>query len=203
MVQYEDPYACDRCHVEILDKYFMKVPKEAMDKEGSVFYLQPFHRAPSDPTKPWFGKQAMGHNKLASMMKTMSAQAGLPTIYTNHSLRAFGATKKFQEGVSEKILQERTGLRSSEALRKYERVFEEQKEKTSQIMNAPKSVKPQNQLIPYQQQNQMAPCPPGFMMPPPQVSYPYSSQQQRTFLFWLYTLWTFFHCKHYLATKTL
>ena len=114
VVQYEDVHAGNRCHVEILDKYFMKVPKEA--KEANAFYLAPLQRTPCDPTKPWFSKQPMGRNKLAGMMKTMSLQAGLPRIYTNHSLRAFGATKMFQQGVSEKIIQERTGHRSCEAL---------------------------------------------------------------------------------------
>jgi hypothetical protein len=39
VVQYEDPQAGERCHVEILDKYFLKVPKEAI--EADTFYIRP------------------------------------------------------------------------------------------------------------------------------------------------------------------
>ena len=133
VVQYEDVNAGLRCHVDILDQYFLKVPKNAL--EDDVFYLQPLSRTPDDPLKPWFSRQPMGKNKLGQMMKTMSKQAGLSIIYSNHSLRAYGATKLFQHGLPERLIQERTGHRTVEALRKYQRVSDEQRLAVSEIMN--------------------------------------------------------------------
>ena len=54
------------------------------------------------------------------MLKQMCNKAGISGNYTNHSSCAFGATKLFQAGVSEKLIQQRTGHRSIEALRQYE-----------------------------------------------------------------------------------
>ena len=45
---------------------------------------------------------------------------------TNHSLRASSETFLFDSGVPEKIIQERTGHRSLEPLRTYERTTEHQ-----------------------------------------------------------------------------
>ena len=117
--------------------------KEA--KDADVFYLKPLTQAPEDPLKPWFSRQPIGRNKLNQVMKTMSTQAGLSQVYTNHSFRTFGASRMFQHGVLEKLIQERTGHRSLEALRKYERVSEEQRETTSKVMNNTA----QHQLVPY------------------------------------------------------
>ena len=45
---------------------------------------------------------------------------------TNHSLRPYGVRELFRSNVPEKLVQQRTGHRSLEALRKYERIAEEQ-----------------------------------------------------------------------------
>ena len=49
----------------------------------------------------------------------MCQKAGLHK-YTNHSLRAYGTSTLFQASVPEKLIQQRTGHRSLEALRQYE-----------------------------------------------------------------------------------
>ena len=64
----------------------------------------------------------------------LRAQAGLETR-TNHSLRATAATALFQADVPEKVIQERTGHRSLDALRKYERSTERQHGAASKIRN--------------------------------------------------------------------
>ena len=55
---------------------------------------------------------------------------------TNHSLRATGATTLFEKGISEKIIQERTGHRSLEALRIYEHTNTAQHQAVSNILPA-------------------------------------------------------------------
>lgn len=59
---------------------------------------------------------------------------------TNHSLRATAATQMFQEGVPEKIIQERTGHRSLEGLRAYEHLCEPQHKAVSSLLSANTSV---------------------------------------------------------------
>ena len=116
--QFENTSGSGVCHVRILDKYLEKIPPGA--KEADVFYLTPVHKL-TDSSKPWFTKVPVGKNRLNSMMKEMCSQAGLSTEFTNHSLRAYGATSLFQAKVPEKLIQQRTGHKSLKALRQYER----------------------------------------------------------------------------------
>ena len=132
---YESEDGGDRCHVRILDKYLQKVPKEALEKDS--FYVKPLTKRPLDPLKPWFSAVPIGKNKLSGMVKAICLEAGLAGSYTNHSLRASGATALFSSGVSEALVQHRTGHRSLEGLRKYERVTAEQELQVSSILSAP------------------------------------------------------------------
>ena len=69
------------------------------------------------------------------MLKEMCQEAGLPEIYTNHSLRAYGATTLFQGKVPEKIIQQRTGHKSINSLRQYERTTETQLLDVSNVLS--------------------------------------------------------------------
>ena len=143
--QYENPKAGNRCHVEILDRYYLKVPAKALD--GDAFYLKPLPKKPEDPQKPWFIAQPVGKNSLNAMVKTMAKLAGIDKKVTNHSLRAYGTTQMFRQGVPEKLIQHRTGHRSVDGLRQYERVSEEQQAKISHTLatncNPPASINQQ------------------------------------------------------------
>ena len=132
MHQFETPECEERCHVLLLDKYFSKLLPDAF--EADIFYLRPLASLPSDPTKLWYCMQPVGRNTLAAMMKTMAKQAGLTGNISNHSLQAYAATEMFQRGVREKLIKERTGHRSLEALRKYEHASEEQVAKVSHTL---------------------------------------------------------------------
>ena len=109
---------------EDLRYVFEKIPDEARSADN--FYLTPVTVLPSDPAKPWFTKVLVGKNNLNKMLKEMCLKAGLPHIYTNHSLRAYGASTLFQGEVPEKIIQQRTGHKSVNSLRQYERTTEAQ-----------------------------------------------------------------------------
>lgn len=119
-------------HVKILDKYLQVLPADASSKD--VFYLNPLKSVPLDPDAPWFSSIPVGKNKLNGLLKEMCMKAGITGNFTNHSLRAYGATTLFQSGVSEKLIQQRTGHRSTDALRQYERTSESQLVETSKIM---------------------------------------------------------------------
>ena len=56
------------------------------------------------------------------MIPEMFAKIGAKENYTNHSLRATAMTRMFNLGVPEKIISEKSGHRSLEALRSYEHI---------------------------------------------------------------------------------
>ena len=60
--------------------------------------------------------------KLKDLLKKMCKDAHMEGNFTNHSLRAIEATLLFDAGVPEMIIQKRTGHKSLDALRTYERV---------------------------------------------------------------------------------
>ena len=68
------------------------------------FYLKPLKSVPLGPDAPWFSSVPIGKNKLNGLLKEMYAEAGITGNFTNHSLRAYGATTLFQSGVSEKLI---------------------------------------------------------------------------------------------------
>ena len=103
-------------HVHILDAYFARLPSQAKDKD--VFYLTPNKLATQ--SKPWYSLVPVGRNHLGSMLKDMCAEAQVSGNFTNHSLRAYGATTLYRANLPEKRFQERIGHRCLKALRQCE-----------------------------------------------------------------------------------
>ena len=134
-------YACpevgERCPVFILDTYLSKLPPKA--HECDLFYLRPLSEAPTDASAPWYAAVPVGKDTLQSKLNNMCKQAGIGGNKTNHSLRAASATQMYDSGVPEKLIQERTGHRSLEALRMYERTNAQQHQAISAVLSAPHS----------------------------------------------------------------
>ncbi len=120
-----------RCVVFLMDLYLSKLPSYAF--ENDIFYLKPKRKKPVSSEESWYECVAVGKNKLATVVKDMFAEVGVEGK-TNHSLRATGATTLFDAGVPEKIIQKTTGHRSTEALRRYERVSEQQEKAVANIL---------------------------------------------------------------------
>ena len=127
-------YACpevgERCPVYILDKYISKLPPN-----NNLFYLRPLDKTPKSDEQPWYSAVPVGKNTLAGKIKKMCQLANVGGNKTNHSLRATGATSLYEKGVPEKIIQERTGHRSLEALRVYEHTNAEQHLAVSRMLS--------------------------------------------------------------------
>ena len=96
--QYENESNPQRCHVRILDKYLALLPERA--KANDVFYLTPLSKKPAETGKPWYTNTPVGRNRLNAMTKEMCKEAEIDGSFTNHSLRAYGATKIFQAKVA-------------------------------------------------------------------------------------------------------
>ena len=115
MKHYGDPGLGERCYFFVLKFYLSKLAPKVLDDPNAVFYWKAKEKTPLDSDAPWFMMQPVGRNVLATMMKKMCESVGIQGK-TNHSLRATGATRLFEGNVPEKLIQERTGYRSSEAL---------------------------------------------------------------------------------------
>ena len=68
------------------------------------------------------------------MVKNMCKEAKIEGQFTDHSLRATGATELFRNNVPEKAIQEFTGHRSIKYLRQYEKPSMQQKMCASNIL---------------------------------------------------------------------
>ena len=132
---YACPEAGERCPVHILDQYISRLPEEA--KEKDLFYVRPLEKMPLEPSKAWYSSVPLGKHTLQQKVKKMCAEAGVVGSKTNHSLRATSATDMYKAGAPEKLIQERTGHRSIEALRTYERSSEEQHKAVSSLLSVP------------------------------------------------------------------
>lgn len=132
-----NPESGSKCVVSLLDKYISKLPPVAF--ENDIFYMRPKLATPGDPSSPWYKSIPVGKETLRLMLADMCAKAGIQRK-TNHSLHATGATAMFAANVPEKLIKSRTGHRSVEALRLYERPSHDQHQAVSNVLT---SVAPQ------------------------------------------------------------
>lgn len=120
---YENTSHPERCIVRLYAKYMSHCPKI----RTNALCLRPL-------TTPvgsvWYGKQPVGINKLAAVVKRLCSAAGLQGHRTNHSLRASAATRLYNENFDEQVIAETTGHRSN-SVRQYKRTSEHLQERAS------------------------------------------------------------------------
>lgn len=129
------PEAGEHCPVHILDLYLNRLPQAVI--EDDVFFVKPLENVTNESTKPWYSRTPVGRNTLDTKLGKMCSLAGIEGRVTNHSMRATSVTQMYSTGVPEKVIQERTGHRSLEALRVYERTNTQQHQMVSNILSAP------------------------------------------------------------------
>ena len=110
--QYADTSLGKRCYYSLIKTYFSKLPKDAAD---DVFYFRACSKKPKNPCNPWFLRMLVGRKTLNAMVSKIFDSVGI-FGKTNHSLCVTGASRLFTAQVPEKIIQQRTGHRSLEAL---------------------------------------------------------------------------------------
>ena len=104
--------------------------------EEDIFYLRSLTRFENQAV--WFTSVPVGKNKLQTIIPAMCKKANIQGHKTNHSLRATGATELYMAGVPEKIIKERTGHRSFESLRMYEKTNTSQHKAVCNILTSKK-----------------------------------------------------------------
>ena len=67
----------------------------------------------------WYENQVIGRDPLNDMMKTISKDAELSKVYTNHSIRATCLTKLDQAGFEIRHIQAVSGHKSEESIKAY------------------------------------------------------------------------------------
>ena len=130
---FADPSLNERCYVSLLKTYFEKLSPEVKDIENADFYWKPKGSLPLEAGVCWYTIQPCGRNFLAGVVKTVCEKANIQGK-TNHSLRATGATRLFAANVPEKLIADRTGHKSTTALRMYERTSIHQQQSVSDII---------------------------------------------------------------------
>ena len=106
----------ERCVVKLLDFYLAK-----LKPDSSFYYMHPLEKIPKECDKSWYTAQRVSVNTLKNIIPKLSLEAGCDVRYTNHSLRPTSTTRMFSGGVPEKLIAEKTGHRSLQSLRCYER----------------------------------------------------------------------------------
>ena len=125
-------------HVTFLNFYMSKLPPSCI-AANKPFYLQPLPFTPTG-SRPWFLEDRVGKVKVKGMVKQMFQEAEIEGKFTNHSLRATGATALFDANVPEAIIQKRSGHSSTKALRMYERMTPQHDLAVSKILQSDKKL---------------------------------------------------------------
>ena len=143
----------------------LKVPKRRMP--STSHHCQ----TPEDPEKPWYSAVPIGWNKLDRMVKDIFTEANI-SGKTNHSLRATGATRMYNHGIPEKTIQVRTGHKSIDGLRVYERPGLEQHQEACEALAdvTNKQVLPKSSGLDVSYQNIVAPTVHRPTFPPVQLA---------------------------------
>ena len=81
--------------MQVLDFYYAKLPKDAMEKD--VFYMRPLPKMPLKQDLPRCSSVPVGRNELSKMVQKMCADAGISGSKTNHSLSDTDASQLFKQ----------------------------------------------------------------------------------------------------------
>ena len=72
--------------------------------QDGKFYLSPLPFTPTG-NRPWFFEELLSLKTLQGLLKRMCQDGDIEGNFTNHSLRATGATALFDAGVPESVIQ--------------------------------------------------------------------------------------------------
>ena len=90
----------ERCPVELYKKYLSHVPR---DTSNNAFYLRAL---PKPNGQIWYYKKAAGRETLGNVVKNIMKKAEYEGYFTNHSLRRSCATRLYDAGIPEQVMQE-------------------------------------------------------------------------------------------------
>ena len=86
-------------------------------------------------SKEWHSKKVLGIRAIEGLLKKMTDDAGFVGNFTCYSLRATLASRMYEQGLDEQLIQEQTGHTSS-AVRNYKRTSDTLKRKVSSAVQS-------------------------------------------------------------------
>ena len=117
-----------RCPVRLYMLYLSKCPQQS---NNNGFYLKPLQNPYGNI---WYSCVLLGHNTSECTIKSMCKSAEVTGYKTNHSLHATATTRLYHAGVDEQLIMERTGHKSLDRVRSYNRTSAKQQEYLSDIL---------------------------------------------------------------------
>ena len=118
----------ERCPVRLYKEYMAHVPKDA---PANSFYLRPLQEP---ERKIWYYKIAAGRETLGIVVAQVMKGASFEGYYSNHSLRRTCATRLYDKGLPEQLIQETTGHRCADGVRCYKHTTTFAKRGASEIV---------------------------------------------------------------------
>ncbi|KAK3705188.1 hypothetical protein QZH41_013984 [Actinostola sp. cb2023] len=138
----EDPTS-EKSFTFIYNFYISKCPETV---PVPAFYLRP-KAMWKYSDQVWFEKSPMGHNTIDKRFKKMCNDAGLEGNFSNHSGRVTGITRMYQAGLPEKLIMNRSGHRSIEGVRAYQRENPNDVSRVSHALSSPATVEFQKNAV--------------------------------------------------------
>ena len=124
----------DVCPVKLFDYYMSKL------NIRSDLWQRPKQKV-QEMDSCWYDDQVVGRDPLNELMKTISKDAELSMIYTNHSIRATTITKLEEHGFEARHIQAVSGHKSENTIKCYSKKCPDKKKR--QMSNALSSELPQ------------------------------------------------------------
>lgn len=97
----------------------LKLYLDKLNPKCEAFFQRPKNKINKEAEEPWFENKCLGIHKLESMMKSISKDAQLSEVYTNHCLRATTSTILSHAGVEARNICSVTGHRNHSSLESY------------------------------------------------------------------------------------
>ena len=111
-----------------------------MNKPDAPFYLGVNHTT-KNSDKSWFKANAMGVNKLNSLMKTMAEKSGLDNSHlTNHSARKRMIQTLNDKDIPPSHIMQLSGHKNVQSINNYSHVSQEQQKSMSRILSGSTSM---------------------------------------------------------------
>ncbi len=122
----------EKCPVRIYKAYRDRRPADTLHAEKPFFLAICHNRRQDNPV--WYKDQPMGIKKMQSMLKDMCKTAGIEGRKTNHSMRKTGITRLLGANVHPVMVQQLSGHKNLDSLKKYFVASDEMQENMSDIL---------------------------------------------------------------------
>ena len=124
----------------VVFKIYSEKRPESMNKPDAPFYLGVNHTT-KNSDKSWFKANAMGVNKLNSLMKTMAGKSGLDNSHlTNHSSRKRMIQTLNDKDIPPSHILQLSGHKNAQSINNYIHVSQEQQKSMSRILRGSTSM---------------------------------------------------------------